>query len=87
MSSAFPRERERINRHLASYTLEIGTWYATCRHCGHRVQDTDRRRTAALFRYHIQEMAAKERAQLAPVIELRNSSPAEEFDVHSDVTV
>lgn len=41
--------------HRANYTLERGTWHATCRECGFRVSDPDRRRAAAIYREHIKE--------------------------------
>lgn len=55
--------------HRADYTFEIGSWHAKCRICGHHVTDKDRRRLAAEFRQHIQEMA--EAAAAAAVIDLR----------------
>ena len=57
--------------HRAHYTLEMGDWYATCRVCGHRISDKDRRRAAAQFRRHIQEMAAEP----ASVLDLRSTAP------------
>lgn len=41
--------------HRATYTLELGVWYATCKICGHRVSDSNRRRAAASYREHIKE--------------------------------
>ena len=41
--------------HRANYTLERGTWHATCRECGFRVSDADRRRAATVYREHIRE--------------------------------
>lgn len=41
--------------HRAIYTLEMGMWHATCRECGHRVADPNRRRLAMIFREHIKE--------------------------------
>ncbi len=45
----------RRSAHRANYTLERGIWHATCRYCGHRVSDSDRRRAAAVYREHIRE--------------------------------
>ena len=42
--------------HRASYTLEMGVWYATCRECGYKVSDPARRRAAAVYRGHIVAM-------------------------------
>lgn len=58
-----------LTRHRATYTLELGLWYATCRLCGHRVEDQDRRRAAAQFRRHIQDM---NEAQADVVVDLRD---------------
>jgi hypothetical protein len=55
--TAPPGETTEQTRHLATYTLEMGSWYATCRSCGLRIADRDRRRAASQFRRHIQEMA------------------------------
>jgi hypothetical protein len=40
--------------HRATYTLECGTWRATCRICGYQVKDAKRRQAASQFRLHIQ---------------------------------
>jgi hypothetical protein len=40
-------------RHVrANYTLERGTWHATCRDCAWGTSDPSRRRAAAMFRLH-----------------------------------
>ena len=41
--------------HRATYTLELGVWFATCKVCGHRVSDSNRRRAAGIYREHIKE--------------------------------
>ena len=41
--------------HRATYTLELGVWFATCKVCGHRVGDANRRRAAGTYREHIKE--------------------------------
>jgi hypothetical protein len=41
--------------HRATYTLELGVWYATCNICGYRISDPVRRRTAAAYRSHIRD--------------------------------
>jgi hypothetical protein len=41
--------------HRATYTLELGVWYASCKICGHRVGDANRRRAAGTYREHIKE--------------------------------
>jgi hypothetical protein len=45
----------RVIRHTAIYTLEMGTWRATCRACGHSETDPSRRRAASVFRNHIRD--------------------------------
>ena len=70
-----PRE---LTRHRATYTLELGVWYATCRSCGHRVDDLDRRRAAAQFRQHIQQMSD---AETDLVVELRSVAEVEPSSV------
>lgn len=77
MSSGEWCRSETATRHRASYTLELGRWFATCRECGHRVDDKDRRRAASQFRQHIQAMA-KALGALPTTIDLRGS-------VNSDV--
>jgi hypothetical protein len=42
----------------ATYTFELGTWIATCRACGWRLSDANRRRAAARFRLHHKEVAS-----------------------------
>jgi hypothetical protein len=42
----------------ASYTFELGTWIATCRACGWRLSDPNRRRAAARFRLHHKDLAS-----------------------------
>jgi hypothetical protein len=40
-------------RHVrANYTLERGSWRATCRDCAWHTSDPNRRRAAAMFRLH-----------------------------------
>jgi hypothetical protein len=42
-------------RHRASYILEQGVWRATCRACGYKVTDPQRRRATSIFRAHIRD--------------------------------
>lgn len=59
--------------HRANYTLEMGTWHATCKECGFRVSDADRRRAAAVYREHIKEM---NQSVPGPGLELDLTEPA-----------
>jgi len=43
------------DRHRGVYVLDRGEWVATCRLCGFRVADPDRRQVASQFRTHIRE--------------------------------
>jgi hypothetical protein len=52
-------------RHRGDYVLDRGEWVATCRLCGFKVSDLDRRQVASQFRTHIRESAIA--AQLASV--------------------
>jgi hypothetical protein len=45
------------NQHLGDYVLDRGEWVATCRLCGFKVSDSDRRRVASQFRTHIRDAA------------------------------
>lgn len=49
------RDESRGQGHRASYILERGVWCATCRVCGWRTSDPQRRQAATLFRLHIQQ--------------------------------
>lgn len=53
------------DRHRGVYVLDRGEWVATCRVCGFRVVDTDRRQVASQFRTHIREamLAAQAEAE------------------------
>jgi hypothetical protein len=44
--------RSQLRHVRAAYTLERGTWYATCRDCSWHTSDPNRRRAAAMFRLH-----------------------------------
>jgi hypothetical protein len=41
-------------RHRADYILERGLWRVSCRVCGWKAVDADRRRLASRFRFHLQ---------------------------------
>ena len=69
--------------HTASYTLELGQWHATCRVCGWKVIDRDRRRAAGQYRHHIRAAAESETNDQVAEIDLRDC-PGER--VHHDVT-
>jgi hypothetical protein len=56
--------------HRAVYTLELGIWHATCRECGFRVSDADRRRAAAVYRQHIKTTNLQAGVSQAPLLDL-----------------
>jgi hypothetical protein len=66
-------KRARRSEHRASYTLERGVWIATCRSCGWRARDEQRRQAATLFRQHITDMRE---LPVATVIDLTDDSTA-----------
>jgi hypothetical protein len=51
------------DRHRGDYVLDRGEWVATCRLCGFKVSDVDRRQVASQFRTHIRDSVIA--AQLA----------------------
>ncbi len=57
--------------HRADYVLDRGVWRATCRVCGLKLSDADRRQVASQFRQHIRDQAAISPARREPVIDLR----------------
>lgn len=56
-------------RHRASYTLEGGIWWATCRICGFTAKDAVRSRAASWFLAHIREMRLKNRETDVALVE------------------
>ena len=61
------RARSPASHARAAYTLERGTWHATCRDCSWQTSDPNRRRAAAMFRLHHLDLAQ-------PTIDLREDS-------------
>jgi hypothetical protein len=56
--------------HRAAYTLELGIWHATCRECGFRVSNADRRRAAASYRQHIKAATLQAGVNQSEVLDL-----------------
>jgi hypothetical protein len=63
--------------HCAAYTLEMGTWHATCRQCGFRVSDRVRGRAATIYRDHIKET----NRFASVVIDLTEAAPVTSVDL------
>jgi hypothetical protein len=62
--------------HRAQYTLECGTWRATCRVCGWQATNPIRRQAATQFRFHIQATSAQDVARTdESVTDVRSSAP------------
>jgi hypothetical protein len=60
------------DRHRGEYVLDRGEWVATCRLCGFKVSDVDRRQVASQFRTHIRDaILAAQLDATAPAVELR----------------
>jgi hypothetical protein len=57
--------------HRADYVLDRGMWRATCRACGLKLSDPDRRQVASQFRQHIRDQVPVRSARREPVIDLR----------------
>jgi hypothetical protein len=60
--------------HRADYVLDRGVWKATCRVCGFKLSDPDRRQVASQFRQHIRDRAPVRSGHDEPVIDLRTRS-------------
>jgi uncharacterized protein YjbI with pentapeptide repeats len=56
------------DRHRGDYVLDRGEWVATCRRCGFRVSDSDRRQVASQFRTHIRESALSDAELTDPLL-------------------
>jgi len=76
---------EAVGHHRANYILERGSWKAVCRGCRWSVQDTDRRRAAALFRSHHREM--NEAAGLVEVVDISLLTGHDDLDGRPRETV
>jgi hypothetical protein len=62
------------DRHRGDYVLDRGEWVATCRLCGFKVTDIDRRQVASQFRTHIRDsLIAVELAAAPRPASLRNT--------------
>ena len=55
-----------VSLHRATYILERGVWYATCRACGWNTSDVLRRRARSSFLIHIQERREAESSGVDP---------------------